>query len=461
MGEFVTAEAARARFDALADAVDAAYAEMRELSSAEVGNEFRTGFAERLEAQERTNRGLMYRFFGEIADPPDETAMVPAVVNSLAARLRIEPREIKRRMKTAARLCPRRQLSGPPLPPQLPHVADALAAGVIGEDHLRVIGRAIDELPSAVSVTDRDDVERSLVREATKNDAGIVKALARRIDEIFNPDGDFDEADRARRRGLLLGPQGRDGMSRLSGYIDPETRGYLEAVTAAVRPGRHLPDGSVAEGPDERSSAQRCHDGLKLGLKAGIASGGLGSHRGHPVTMVVRTTLAELNQAAHAVTNPAIPMPSPARTGGNSVLPMRDVIRLAADAIHYLAVFDEHTERPIYLGRQTRIATTDQRIICYSRDGGCTRPGCRAPGYHSEVHHSPDWSPAGRTDADCLFFACPPDHKLITDGHYQTSVTDTGRLAWTDGTSAPDINHAHHPEELLSGNTDPPNDKEE
>jgi len=77
MGEFVTAEAARARFDALADAVDAAYAEMRELSSAEVGNEFRTGFAERLEAQERTNRGLMYRFFGEIADPPDETAMVP------------------------------------------------------------------------------------------------------------------------------------------------------------------------------------------------------------------------------------------------------------------------------------------------------------------------------------------------------------------------------------------------
>ena len=70
-------------------------------------------------------------------------------------------------------------------------------------------------------------------------------AAARRIDEIFNPDGDFDEADRARRRGLVLGPQGPDGMSRLSGYIDPETRCYVEAVTAAVRPGRHLPDGTT------------------------------------------------------------------------------------------------------------------------------------------------------------------------------------------------------------------------
>jgi hypothetical protein len=335
-------------------------------------------------------------------------------------------------------------------------VAAAVEAGAIGEDHLRVICRAIDVLPSAVSVIDRDDVEASLVREAAKSDVEIVKAVAGRIDEIFNPDGDYDEADRARRRGLVLGAQGRDGMSRLSGWIDPETRAYVEAVTAAVRPGRHLPDGTLVETPDERSSTQRCHDGIKLGLKAGIASGGMGAHRGHPVTVIVRTTLAELNQAAHAVTNPAIPMPAPARTGADTALPMRDVIRMGADGIHYLAVFDDHSERPLYLGRQQRIATTDQRIICYARDGGCTRPNCLAPGYHSEVHHSPDWAAGGATDADTLFFACAPDHTLITNGHQHTTVTDTGRLAWTDGTTPPEINHAHHPEELLRGNTDPP-----
>ena len=76
-------------------------------------------------------------------------------------------------MKVAARIRPRRQLAGPPLPPELPVVADAVAAGTIGEDHLRVIGEAMDRLPSCVSVQDRAEVEASLVREAAKHDADI------------------------------------------------------------------------------------------------------------------------------------------------------------------------------------------------------------------------------------------------------------------------------------------------
>jgi hypothetical protein len=96
-----------------------------------------------------------------------------------------------------------------------------------------------------------------------------------------------------------------------------------------------------------------------------------------------------------------------------------------------------------------------------ARDGGCTRPNCLEPGYHCEVHHSPDWAAGGSTDADTLFFACGPDHQRITDGHYHTTVTATGRLAWTDATTPPEINHAHHPEELLHTNTDPPHNQQE
>ncbi|WP_099037075.1 DUF222 domain-containing protein [Mycobacterium neglectum] len=456
MGEFITGSAARERFRVLLNQVDAAYTEMRELSSDEVGSLFRVEMAERLETQERTNRGLMYRVFGQIADPPDEVGLVSGLIDSLWARLHIPRNEIKRRMKMAERIRPRRQLTGPPLPPELPLVADAVAAGAVGEDHLQEIKRTMDRLPSCVSAEDRVEVERSLVREAVKNDAEIVKAAGRRIDEIFNPDGDFDEADRARRRGMVLGRQGPDGMSRLSGWIDPETRCYVETTTAAVRPGRHLPDGALTESPDDRSTSQRRHDGIKLGLKAGIASGQLGAHRGHAVTVIARTTLAELNQAAHAVIDPDIPMPSPARTGGDTALPMRDLIRMATDGIHYLAVFEDHSERPIYLGRQRRVATADQRIICYSRDGGCTRPNCLEPGYHSEVHHSTDWAVGGATNADLLFFACGPDHAEVSKGRWRTTVTDSGRLAWTDGTRPPEINQAHHPEELLRSDPDPP-----
>lgn len=77
--------------------------------------------------------------------------------------------------------------------------------------------------------------DRRLVRHATRVDAGIVTKLGQRIADHLNPDGSFTDEDRARRRGLRLGPQGPDGMSRLQGLLDPEARAYLEAVEAAVR----------------------------------------------------------------------------------------------------------------------------------------------------------------------------------------------------------------------------------
>ena len=69
MGQFITGQAARERYRELSDQVDAAYGEMGELCSDAVGNEFRVELAERLETQERLNRGLMYRVFGQIAVP--------------------------------------------------------------------------------------------------------------------------------------------------------------------------------------------------------------------------------------------------------------------------------------------------------------------------------------------------------------------------------------------------------
>src|ERR1700722_7770076 len=380
----------RERINAALDAIDAAHDVLRDTPSDLVGNRFRVDVAERLETQERANRGFMYRIFAEIADPPDETGSTAQMRSVLWKRLRITPNEITRRFKLAVRIRPRRSLTGPPLPPELPHLAAAVAAGAVGEDHIRAICRAIDVLPGCVSPTDTTAAERTLVKQATKVDAGIVVKIGQRIADYLNPDGLFADEDRARRRGLHLGPQRPDGMSPLSGLLDPEARAYFEAIEAAVRPGRHLPEGKDRDpgARDDPAPAQRCHDAFKLGLETAIASGGLGVHRGHPVTVVVTTTLAELNRAAEAAVDASVPMPAPARTGGRTWLPMRDLIRMAASAVHYLAVFDDHTERPLYLGRQKRVATADQRLICYARDRGCTRPNCLESGYRCEVHHS-------------------------------------------------------------------------
>ncbi len=220
----MSGEEARERIGAALDAIDAAHGVLRDTNSDVVGNEFRVGVAERLETQERANRGLMYRFFAEIADPPDGSGCAPAVRDMLWARLRVTRGEIVRRVKLAARIRPRRSLTGPLLPPELAELAAAVEAGAVGEDHIRAVCRAVDVLPASVSPADVAEAERTLVGHAKKLDAAVVIKLGQRIADYLNPDGLFSDEDRARRRGLRLGPAGPDGMSRLSGLLDQEAR---------------------------------------------------------------------------------------------------------------------------------------------------------------------------------------------------------------------------------------------
>ncbi|WP_167102527.1 HNH endonuclease signature motif containing protein [Mycobacterium sp. DL592] len=456
--EPLTAEAVQEVVRAELDAIEGAYTRLRTTCTDLVGNAFRIEMAERLEYQQRTNRGLSYRMFGEIAEPMDgpDDGRLPVGVkmrDALAARLRLTGGEVRRRFRVAARIRPRRSLTGPPLAPELPELAAAVHAGDVGDDHISAVCRALDLLPASVSARDKERAERALVRHAREQDSQFVTVVGATIADCLNPDGNFTDEDRARRRSLRLGRQGADGMSRLSGWLDPEARSYLEAVIAAVRPGRHQPDGDER---DTRSCEQRGHDALKLALRAAIGSGALGKHRGMPVTVVVTTTLSELDQAARAVNDPDVPMPPPARTGGTGRLPMRDLIRMASGSVHYLAVFEDHSARPLYLGRSKRLATPDHRIICHARDGGCTKPNCFVRGYDCEVHHARAWRAGGPTDADNLYFGCYGDHDAATDGVYDTTVTGDGRIAWSDGTGPPRVNEVHHPERLLEDGGDSP-----
>jgi len=347
----------------------------------------------------------------------------------------------------------RRSVSGPALPPELPCLAEAMREGLVGEDHIREVCKALDALPKWVSVGQRGWAEKKLVGHARVQDPAFVAVVGRAVADRLNPDGVFDERDRAARRGLALSRQGPDGMSKLSGWLTPAARAYFEAVGAAVRPGHHLPGAQQAvvdAATDTRSAAQRCHDGFEWAMRTALASGRLGTHRGIPVTVIARTTVAELEQAVRAMSDPDVVMPAAAWTGGGSRLPMRDLIAMAAGSIHYLAVFEDHSDRPLYLGRtKRRLATVDQRLMCFARDGGCTRPGCTVSGYGCEVHHAPGWALTRTGDADALFLACPPDNQAEADGEFTTVVTEDGRLGWTDGTGPPQVNRIHHPQELL------------
>ena len=193
-------------------------------------------------------------------------------------------------------------------------------------------------------------------------------------------------------------------MSRISGYLTPELRAALERVLAKLAaPGACNPDDEkpvVDKTPDAdavrrdtRSAAQRNHDGLLAGLRALMASGKLGQHNGLPVSIVVTTTLKDLQAAAGY-----------GLTGGGSWVPMKDLIRMASHANHYLAIFDD--SKPLALYHTKRLASPAQRIVLYAKDRGCTKPGCDAPAYHTQVHHVEGWAATQCTDINTLALAC-------------------------------------------------------
>jgi Domain of unknown function (DUF222) len=80
--------------------------------------------------------------------------------------------------------------------------------------------------------------EAHLAELATQHRPDHLAKLADRLGYCLNPDGNFTDIDRARRRGLTLGNQDIDGMSRLNGWLTNVNRsGVVNAsyVWATIR----------------------------------------------------------------------------------------------------------------------------------------------------------------------------------------------------------------------------------
>ena len=371
----------------------------------------------------------------------------------LTGRLRISAGDARRRLGEAEDLGPRVTFGGQALPPLLPKVAAAQAAGSIGGEHVRVLREFFTSLPGSVDADTRELAEGTLVRIASSSGPEEVRRAAARLMTAIDQDGPLpDDRERARRRFLHVGRQQSDGMTPLTGLLDPQARAILEVVTAKwAAPGMCNPDddtpcatgtpSQVEIDGDTRSAGQRTHDAFIAIGRSVLSSGELGQHNGLPVTVIVSTTLQDLESARGS-----------AVTGGGSLLPMSDLIRMASHAHHYLAVFDKHTSEALYLGRAKRIAPAGHRIVLHSRDRGCTFPGCTVSGYGCQVHHVNGWARNnGQTNVDEEVFACPGDNRLAEDGW--TVVLRSGVAEWIPppqlDTGQTRINYLHHPERLL------------
>ena len=393
----------------------------------------------------------------QLAEQADPTELGGKLAPALANRLRISRAEASRRIHEAADLGQRRALNGEPLPPVLAATAEAQRNGEIGAGHVAVIRSFWHRLPDFVDIETRHNAEAQLARLAGEHRPDELARLADKLTDCLNPDGDFTEHDRARRRGLSIGQQDLDGMSPISGWLTPEARATLDAVFAKLAaPGMCNPDDDqpcisgtpshAAIQGDTRSAGQRHHDALLAAARALLASGELGQHNGLPASIIVTTTLQELEQGAGR-----------GLTGGGTLLPMSDVIRLGSHAHHYLAIFDNGKAVALY--HTKRLASPAQRIVLYAKDRGCTFPGCTMPANLCEVHHCDPYATNPVTDVNEMTLACHPNHELAEQG-WTTRKNHDGDTEWIPPThldhGQPRINTYWHPEKLLQDEDDEP-----
>ncbi|MFM9033208.1 MAG: HNH endonuclease signature motif containing protein [Mycobacterium sp.] len=382
----------------------------------------------------------------------------------LSQRLGISGSDAGRRLAESAQLGPRRGVTGEPLEPQLPGTAAAQARGEIGTEHVTVIRDFMEQLPAEVDPATRSAAESQLAGLAGGLTPEGLRKVARQLMGYLDQDGTLDdEREHARKRSLIIGRQELDGMSRITGWLDPELRATLDAVFAKLAaPGYCNPDDDTpcVDGVpsqdqitnDTRSGPQRTHDALQTVCRAMLSSGKLGQHHGLPVTIVATTTLSELSAAAGR-----------AHTGGGTQLPVPTLIRMAADAHPYLALFHSAREIQLYYGRTRRTASPGQRLVLSAIERGCTKPGCTAPPNRCQVHHAErDWQHGGNTDVDELTLACGCDNRLVEDtptGWTTRKRRIDNRTEWI---SPPHlergqgrVNLYHHPEEVLRADDDP------
>jgi Domain of unknown function (DUF222) len=373
----------------------------------------------------------------------------------LRIRWRISTGEANRRLAEAADLGPRQALSGQPLPPSLAATAAAQATGLINGDHVTVLRDTIRRLPGFVDAVTREQFEIDLVRVAVGVGPKELKDTAELRLFLLDQDGpEPEDTERQRRRGVSLGKQGRDAMSSVTGNLTPEAKAVWEVIFAKyAAPGMCNPDDlepCTSATPtqaqidnDHRTLEQRQHDALVIIGRIAMMSGELGQLNGLPVSIIIRTTLQDLESRAGIGT-----------TGGGSLLPISDVIRLAGHANHWLAVFDKATGQALDLFRTRRTASAAQRIMLIARDGGCTKPCCAVPAYGAQVHHAlRDWADGGNTNVNDMTLACGPDNRLVEKNGWTTTINDRGDVEWAPppelDTGQTRINYYHRPELLL------------
>jgi hypothetical protein len=113
---------------------------------------------------------------------------------------------------------------------------------------------------------------------------------------------------------------------------------------------------------------------------------------------------------------------------GRSDLPLEKVKRLSCDG-SLITVVEDHRGTPLDVGRKQRTVSTALKRAVWSRDRGCTFPGCHRT-HFVDAHHVRHWIDGGATSVDNLTLLCTYHHRLLHEGGFNVSRGNDGSLCF-------------------------------
>ncbi len=122
---------------------------------------------------------------------------------------------------------------------------------------------------------------------------------------------------------------------------------------------------------------------------------------------------------------------------GQADLPIDTVKRLTCDGSLVTVLEDDHG-RPLDVGRKQRTVPTPLKRALYSRDRGCTFPGCERKRY-LDAHHLKHWAEGGDTSLENLTLLCTHHHRCLHEGGFHIAREADGELRFqrADGRTIP------------------------
>ncbi|HJP74989.1 MAG TPA: DUF222 domain-containing protein [Pseudonocardiaceae bacterium] len=291
-----------------------------------------------------------------------------------------------------------------------PVTRDALEAGHLGPDHLDVIGKMLDAIPSHIALERRVAAEEMLVEHAQTLDSRGLKHVAQQILAWLDQDGPEPLADPDPPVNELHISTHRDGHVAFTGRLGPEHGALLVGLLSPLaKPGAG--DGTR----DLRGVGERHGDAFAelLRLTANAAAAPIdGGERPH---LTLTMSLGELReQVGHAHLN---------GLGDLGSLTARQVRRLACDAKVIPLVLDSDSQ-PLDVGRGKRTAPAGIRRGLAWRDGGCSFPTCDRRSEWCDAHHVVSWLDGGPTSLANMTLLCRRHHTLIHHSDWEVRIRD-------------------------------------